>query len=364
MLFYDAVELGDVRDTTDGYMVADVRFARTGIQVYTGRELGRPDVATVRVLRSEDEVFASDALASFAHRPVTNDHPPVMVSAKNWSRFAKGHTDSTVTRDGDYVRIPMMISDGATIDAVRGGKRELSAGYTCDLEFVTGVTGKGEAYDARQVRIRGNHIAVVMRGRAGSECRVGDSLPTEENEEQTNMKTILLDGGISIEVADGSVAEIAKLQGAAAAAVAKLAMKDGELDALKSTHAIAIAALNARLADTSTLDAAVAARTLVVDAARRILGATFDATGKTDASIRRAAVSLKLSDAKVADKSDDYVTAAFDVLCSAPAPAATGKDPIRDALIHAKPLADGELTPYQQSVRDLETAHVRDADKE
>jgi len=53
----DTVEIAGVRRTRDGYLVADARVARAGIQIYAGREVGRPDLDEVRVWRPEDEVF-------------------------------------------------------------------------------------------------------------------------------------------------------------------------------------------------------------------------------------------------------------------------------------------------------------------
>jgi predicted metalloprotease len=49
---YDTGVLDDaagVRVTQDGYLVAQPRIARTGIQLYRGRECGKPDVDTVRL---------------------------------------------------------------------------------------------------------------------------------------------------------------------------------------------------------------------------------------------------------------------------------------------------------------------------
>lgn len=81
MLFTDKITMDGSRRTGDGYLAANARVARTGIQTYLGREVGKPDMATVKVFRPESEVFHTDALRSFAHRPVTNDHPPEAVSA-------------------------------------------------------------------------------------------------------------------------------------------------------------------------------------------------------------------------------------------------------------------------------------------
>ena len=87
---YDSVVISGTRKTGDGYLVADAKVARAGIQEYLGTEidpdgsLGLRDKGIVRVYRPEDEVFSEDAMHSYAYRPVTNDHPSEAVTADNW----------------------------------------------------------------------------------------------------------------------------------------------------------------------------------------------------------------------------------------------------------------------------------------
>ena len=44
MNFTDIVTVAGTRRTGDGYLVADARIARTGIQTYSGVEIGRPEM--------------------------------------------------------------------------------------------------------------------------------------------------------------------------------------------------------------------------------------------------------------------------------------------------------------------------------
>ena len=46
-----------IRTTADGYLVATPRIARTGIQIYNGAEVGRPEMPQVRIYRPPEEVF-------------------------------------------------------------------------------------------------------------------------------------------------------------------------------------------------------------------------------------------------------------------------------------------------------------------
>ncbi|WP_313522251.1 DUF2213 domain-containing protein [Shinella sp.] len=179
----DKLTIDDKRRTRDGYMTVSARVARAGnVQLYGGAEVGRPELATVRVYRPADEVFSADTMQSFAHRPVTLGHPSSSVSSTNWRDVAKGWSDGEVVRDGEFVRVSMLLADADTITAVENGTRELSMGYDCSLDWTAGTTPAGEAYDAVQRRIRSNHIAVVPQARGGSELRLGDSAGANRKE--------------------------------------------------------------------------------------------------------------------------------------------------------------------------------------
>ena len=160
--------------TGDGYLVATPRISRTGIQLYRGSEVGMKDKAVVRVYRPEAEVFHKDSMNSLAHRPLTNDHPSVPVTADNWKEFSVGQSGGEVVRDGEFVRVPMAFMDAKAIKDIKAGKKQLSVGYSCDLEFKDGMTPDGQPYDAIQTNIRGNHIALVKAARGGDRLTVGD----------------------------------------------------------------------------------------------------------------------------------------------------------------------------------------------
>lgn len=359
MLFMDVVAIGDARVTRDGYLVVDAKIARTGIQVYAGAEMGRPDLASVRVFRPEEEVFAGDAMASLAHRPMTVDHPREAVTADNWKRHAVGFVGGEVARDGDYIRVPLTIMDKGAIDEVRGGKRQLSVGYSCDVEWTGGKTASGEAYDAIQRNIRGNHLAIVDAARAGPACRIGDSFASPIIEKDTPamadkpLKTVTVDG-LSIETTDQGAQVIDKLmrqladattaaETAKAAHTAALAAKDKEL----GTKDAEIEKLKASQLDDGKVDALVAARVDVVAKAKRI-ASDLKTDGVSVPAIRRAAVVAKVGEARIKDKSDEYVEGLFDTL------AADAGDPIRDAL------KDGIVTGDDKAPADARAKMIAD----
>jgi hypothetical protein len=185
MLFQDRASISGTHRTNDGYLAAESRISRLGIQIYAGHEVGRPDLPTVRVYRGEDAVFAADAMASAAHKPITLDHPAHGVTAERWKELAVGWTGDAVVRDGEFLRVPMMVADASAIRAIESGTRELSCGYSAELEFGNFVTPDGPA-DARQKGVRLNHVAVVAKGKAGAAVRFGDSAAPIDNRDQVD----------------------------------------------------------------------------------------------------------------------------------------------------------------------------------
>lgn len=179
MHLFDRMAVDSTRRTASGYLAVNARVARAGnVQQYLGYEVGKPEMPIVRVFRPDGEVFNKDTLASFAHRPVTLGHPSEAVTADNWKEVARGWSEGEVARDGEFVRLSMLMADADVIRAIEGGTREISMGYGCELIWDAGVSPAGERFDARQTRIRGNHIAVVAKARGGAELRIGDSSMT------------------------------------------------------------------------------------------------------------------------------------------------------------------------------------------
>lgn len=173
MLFLDASPIDDWRMSRDGYLVADVRIARAGVYQYQGAEVGRPDLGTVNVYRPPASVFDARAMRSFALKPITLDHPAAGVSAATWRQHAIGMLGEEIRRDGIFMRGIAIIPDAAAIETIKAGKRELSGGYHSSLTFGDTTTPEGETAQATMGAIVGNHVAVVVAGRAGPHCRIG-----------------------------------------------------------------------------------------------------------------------------------------------------------------------------------------------
>lgn len=345
MQFIDAAVVAGTRQTADGYLVATARAVRTGIQLYAGHEVGKPDQDVVRVYRAADQVFSTDSLQSFSHAPITVDHPGEEVTADNWKALSVGEVSTAAKQDGQWVMLPLILKDAAAIKSVMDGKRELSAGYTCDLDFTPGVTADGEAFDAQQRGIKINHLALVDRARAGSKARIGDGVgpwgaaPISTTDKETitmsdALRTVVVDG-LSVTTTDQGAQAISKL-------LKDLESSAAKLTALATDHATAIAAkdkdlakkdaevdgLKAKVLSDADLDKRVAARADLIGKAKAI-AKDVKTDGLSDAAIRKAAVAAKLGDAAIADKTDAYIDARFDILVEDAVKDAGGADQFR-----------------------------------
>jgi hypothetical protein len=345
-LFYDRAQIsGRAKITKEGYFVADALVARANnIQAYRAAELGLTDRDPndiVRVLRPESAVFAVDSLQTASRLPITVDHPvkdgaAVMVDASNWREFAKGETGEEILRDGEFIRVPIRVTDAGAVTAVQRDHQEFSLGYSARIELTAGVHD-GQPYDAVLSDLRYNHLAACVAARGGPELRITDerTIPAQG----VPAVTIKVVDGLPVNLADATVAAgvVDKLVADRDAAVidnrahlATIATRDGEL----ATKDAEITRLTdelekAKLTPAQLRDAgAVYART-IADAKR--LGVTVtDEMSADDA--RKAAVTAKLGD-KAATYTPEQIAIAFDTLVSGlPADGGTSPAPVRDEL--------------------------------
>ena len=364
MFLTDRVSVSAPRRTADGYLVADAKVARTGVQDYLGSELGRPDMPIVRLYRPPEEVFAQDAMHSYAYRPLTIEHPTQMVDSATWKAVSAGQTGAEVVRDGEFVRVPLVLMDATAISAYESGKRELSMGYTAEIVFRDGVTPDGQPYDAVQTNLRMNHLALVDKARGGAQLRIGDGGapgasnpgPHHQKKEPTmSDKTILVDG-LSVVTNDAGAQAIGKLQAqlkdaqtaqasadhahqtAIATKDAEIAKRDAEIDSLKG-----------QVLSDAALDQRVQQRGDLIGKAKAIHDADY--SGKTDAEVRKAAVVAKLGDAAIAGKPDAYIEARFDILADSAKPRDPVAQAMRDGAVQRTAVQDNG---WSASVADLD----------
>lgn len=159
--------------TPEGFLICkDVPIARTGTQQYRGCEFGGPVADGIyNVQRPEAEVFDRAAVASFEGKPVCDEHPEEDVTPDNYGRYMKGVCRDVRRGDGDLSNClvaDLVIYDADLINKIEAGKREISCGYDCLWNPTS-----DSSYD--QLEIRGNHVAVVDRGRAGHKVAIRDT---------------------------------------------------------------------------------------------------------------------------------------------------------------------------------------------
>lgn len=370
MKFQDALTIDAPRKTSDGFLVTRARAARAGVYDYLGSEVDPKGTKfkpndVVKVYRPEAEVFDKASVHSFIAKPITNDHPSQPVTAANWRDHTRGGVMNAL-RDGDFLAFDLTIMDAQAVADVEAGKRELSNGYACDLAFEDGTAPDGTAYQAVQRNIRGNHVAIVARGRAGSACRIGDGAPQisdggnewsacdaipeiiQDLKRTRFMNFIMLDE-LKVDLADADAvkAAVTKLQAAKDAAITAKDEADKKVATLtteSATKDAKIVTLEKQIEDSKLTPAklrdAAKAYALTVDKAKA-LGVTV--TDEMDeAAIQKAVVAAKLGDA-AKDWTDVQIAASFATM-TADANVEPRHDPIR---------APRAMTTDNSSVRDL-----------
>jgi hypothetical protein len=342
---------GKLPRTSDGYAVLDCPVARSGIQEYLAAELGdafrdRDPRSIVRVYRPDDVIFGDASLSSYAHKPLTNDHPPEQVTADNWKKYAIGHTGDEVRVENKRVRVPMLMADGAAIRDVESGKREWSAGYSVSFDVLpNGIAPDGTMADAIVTGQKINHIALVDKGRAGPDCRIGDNARrmTPEQKDRPMPHTMIVDGLQVPDVSDAAKVAIEKILADKAALASRVDAADAKVAELATTVAAKDAEIatlkqaveDAKVTPAQLRDAAAAFAKVLTDA-KRIAPDLKLADDADAATVVAAVVTHKLGDAAKGWTAAQYDTSFATMVASLPVNDAKA-DPIQ------RVIADGAL---------------------
>lgn len=325
--FSDAASIGKTKKTKEGYLIATSRVARTGVQNYLAAELGdaaegfKPD-DVVRVYRHEDQVFHKDTLASLTRVPVTLNHPKELVDSDNWKDLAVGEVGDDVLRDGEWIVVNPMIKDAAALEAARSTHKEISMGYTANIVPAR----DGVDADFEMVDIRMNHLALVPKGRAGSQARIGDAATwgacpvTVEDEKMTVETKAVILGDKQVEV---------------------LAKDADTVAAILKDHKAQIDAKDAEIVKLTKERDDALAKVLSDEDLKKLV----DAKIKSDADRAKVLEILK-DEAKVAAMSDEAIAGALAVLGDAKV-----DDSVRDALKDHKPERDSD---YEKRIKDAQ----------
>jgi hypothetical protein len=236
------------------------------------------------------EVLAA-AAASAADCPVTLHHPRERaVDPTNYTRESRGHVSGAPTPSFDpdtgLLSGVLVIQSPDLIAAIETGEtRQVSMGYSADIDETPGVTPDGQEYDWVRTRIVWNHAAVVPEGRAG-------------------VARLLLDSeGASLLPYHEEIPMPFKLDGIEITQDAAQALVDALRAELESARAMSSAEALAVL-----VDAAVATRE------REAAEAAEAARKAAESSARRDRAAKAYPSLSLDSKSDDYVSALIDRL--------------------------------------------------
>lgn len=349
---------GSFRLSDEGYLTANARVARTGIQIYRKDELGGEGSEPVRVYRDANEVFSKSSLNTFAGVPITVGHPKELVDSTTFKDAAVGHAGQEVLRDGEHLKIGLSIKDAAAVSMIDMGVRDLSVGYTCVVDWTPGVTPKGEAYDARQTNIKANHIAIVPEGRAGS-ARLGDAKPwgavpldkAEKGPPMADQLQTVVAFDEAYTVNDQGVRMHARFTAALDAAAEEAKELGDKIAALEAKEVAAkdkIADLEKKLADSAITPAKLAAaaksRQVTHDAAKALGIADKDMEDLDEDEMKSAAVKKKMGD-KASGYTPEQIATAFDAL-SAAVPVKTVRDGMQGNIETRQPIGDELAAAY------------------
>jgi len=293
-----------VIDPETGFLKTKAIITRTGIFEYPDQSIPG---GIRREYRSPEEVFDPESMSSMAGIPITLEHPPTRSSLLDSStvrKFQVGFTGDNIEKQGEeFLAAPLTVNVDEAIEAIKNGKRELSVGYKVQCVPCEGVY-RGEKYTHIQKKIRGNHIAITKKGRAGNMARINidstkDAIELTENEKNKinfdkgknlmALKVVNLDSGGIGEGDDALVSAYLDKTKKLADATAKLKLLktltiDGREVNADSVVVNKLAKLEAELENnkekleakkdfvsTDALNTLVKDRWVAVDAARRVL---------------------------------------------------------------------------------------------
>lgn len=302
----------------NGWLRVDGYIARTGVLEYR-----RADGSIWREYRAPEEAFSEATLASFNLVPLTNDHPEDgLLTADNTRDYQRG-TVERPTRDGEKVRASILVTDAEAIEDLRSGKAELSSGYLCDVIIEAGVSPSGERYDARQVAVVGNHVALVRAGRAGRECRVrldsakadvvlSDSTQIGNADHPSDPKDMIkiTIGGVQYEVSEQVAQALGRERADSAQSLAAVKDETAKLQVRADTAEADLVKAKKALDEQQVREQKKAREALEAKVAEHLDGVELD--GMSDIDVKRAFAS-KVLGRKLDGKPDAYVEASYEM---------------------------------------------------
>lgn len=185
MIFIDSSLTKRSKDENGFLIIKDNPIAKAGVFDYLLSEIEsdvkEADDEIVRVCRTFDEL--KRVKDNFANKPIKFTH----LWVGNESKQADGAIGSIITADDarEMLKADLIIYNPDLINVIESGEIvELSPAYTGSVEKTNG-RYNGKAYDYLQSIGCINHLAVVERGRSGSDLRINDEL-SEKSQQKNN----------------------------------------------------------------------------------------------------------------------------------------------------------------------------------
>lgn len=184
----------------NGYISVDESpILRAGILEYYGAELldGREEGEIDGVPVLADKVYKvflppeelERGADSFKLLPITNDHEWLGADGADARDFQEGSTGETVIVKDEMLFVPLKFTGDEIITALNQGKEELSASYTNKLS-----KSDSSEYDFVATDIKGNHVALVEKGRCGPDVKVLNNQMERKRMKTKNEVKLILDG--------------------------------------------------------------------------------------------------------------------------------------------------------------------------
>ena len=331
---YDRYTFKAVKDD-HGFIRDTPVLTKTGVFVYW-----LPDGTKRREYRPPDEVFKADSLSAFKGIPITDEHHG-RITGNNAQGVVIGSVLSDGRQDGNNLIADVVIHNTTPIEQ---GKKELSVGYEVELDMTSGITEDGEPYDAIQRNIKPNHLAIVVKGRAGNARLNMDAADAVEYQKEDdavtteNLTEIRLDSGISYKAAPEVVVEYNKLKQDVAQAVAD---KDKEA-ARADTAEAKVKELEANQEKLKQDAFTQAKKRLELEAVAKSHNVEIKADS-TDRQLQEAVIkSVRGDSIDLNGRSDGYIEAAFDMAVADGVKRADAEAGQREALTKPQMTGDGK----------------------
>ena len=165
----------------NGHLIVDSTvITKAAVNPYYGKEipdyesLGLDPEKIYNMLR--DPIELEKGMHTLGEKQLLIKH--IFVSADEPQKESiAGTIGSNLEMVGNDVKGSLTVWDKEAINLIESGKlAELSASYFYDPVMKSG-TFNGQPYDGIMTNIRGNHVALVERGRIGRDALVADALP-------------------------------------------------------------------------------------------------------------------------------------------------------------------------------------------